>query len=275
MLARLLPLVLLLTACSGAGGDGRVQVVAGAYPFAWLAEQVGGDAVEVTDLVKPGAEPHDVELTPRQTGVVQEAPVVVLLKGFQPAVDDAVKDNALDLGEAMRQEGSDPHVWLDPQRMALGARAIASRLGAVDPGHADDYAARADALAARLTDLDGELRAQLTDCARREVVTSHAAFGYLAERYGLEQKGISGFEPDAEPSPADVAEVARYAREKKVTTVFFETLVDPGVAQVIADEIGADTATLDPVEGVSGSDDYLSVMRRNGRALRTALGCTG
>ena len=272
---RLLPLLLLLSACSGSLGDGKPRVVAGAYPLAWVAEQVGGPDVHVTNLTKPGAEPHDVELTPRQVGETQEAALVVRLKGFQAALDDAVHDNDLDLSGPMHQEGRDPHVWLDPRRMQLAATAVASRLSEVDPAHAADFQRRAAALDDRLHALDLLLAKQLTGCARHEIVTSHAAFGYLAETYGLQQKGISGFEPDAEPSPSDVADVARYAREHGVTTVFFEALVNPGVARTVALEVGAKTAVLDPVEGVRGTDDYVSVMERNARALHVALGCTG
>lgn len=272
---RFLPLLLLLTACSGGGADDRLRVVAGAYPFAWLVEQVGGPDVAVTNLTKAGAEPHDVELTPQQVGSVQEAALVVRIKGFQAAVDDAVKGDDLDLAGPMRQEGRDPHVWLDPRRMQAAAAAVADRLAAIDPDRAAAFRERAAALDARLHALDLDLQRQLTGCVRKDIVTSHAAFGYLAETYGLQQKGISGFEPDAEPSPSDVADVARYAREHGVTTVFFETLVNPGVARTVASEVGARTAVLDPVEGVSGKDDYVSVMERNARALHDALGCTG
>ena len=273
MRARLRPLRPGLTAGSSGGGSDRPQVVAGAYPFAWLVEQVGGPDVDVTNLVKARAEPHDVELSPRQVGQTQEADLVVHLKGFQAAVDDAVKDNGLDLSGVMKEEGRDPHVWLDPRRMELAATAIASELAALDPEHATEYQARSRVLDDQLRRLDLAFTEQLRGCARKEVVTSHAAFGYLAQAYGLEQKGISGFEPDAEPSPADVADVARYAREHKVTTIFFETRVDPKVAETVADEVGARTAVLDPVESVADGDDYLTVMRRNATALHDALGC--
>ena len=272
---RLLPLLLLLTACASGVGDGRPRVVAGAYPLAWVAGQVGGADVRVTNLTKAGAEPHDVELTPRQVGETQEAALVLRLKGFQAALDDAVQGHDLDLAGPMRQQGRDPHVWLDPRRMQSAAAAVADRLAQIDPEHAAAFRERAAALDSRLHALDLLLQRALTGCARKDIVTSHAAFGYLAQTYGLEQKGISGFEPDAEPSPSDVADVARYAREHGVTTIFFETLVNPSVARTVASEVGAKTAVLDPVEGVSGSDDYVSVMERNARALHEALGCTG
>ncbi|MFI9643783.1 metal ABC transporter substrate-binding protein [Micromonospora sp. NPDC051925] len=292
------------TACSadGAGADpDRVDVVAAFYPLQFVAERVGGDAVTVTNLAKPGAEPHDLELNPRQVGQVSEAELVFYLKGFQPAVDEAVAQNAADRafdvtsvaplraasagghrheGEAghAEEEGDakDPHLWLDPTRLATVADRLAERLGTLDPDRAADYTTRSRALRGELEKLDAEYTAGLETCQRREIVVSHTAFGYLTERYRLEQVGLTGLTPDTEPSPQRLAEVTREAREHGATTIFFETLVSPKVAETIAAEVGAKTAVLDPLEGLSvdGGGDYLSVMRTNLTTLRTALGCS-
>ncbi|MEV4483574.1 metal ABC transporter substrate-binding protein [Micromonospora coxensis] len=293
-------------ACSsdGAGADPqRVDVVAAFYPLQFLAERIGGDAVTVSNLVKPGAEPHDLELNPGQVGQVTEAELIVYLKGFQPAVDEAVAQNAGDRafdvstvqplltaaqaghdhegeGEAGHAEdeagGPDPHLWLDPTRLATVGDKLAARLGAADPDRAADYTARATALRGELEKLDAEFTAGLKTCQRREIVVSHTAFGYLTERYRLEQVGISGLSPENEPNPKRLAEVAEEAREHKATTIFFETLVSPKVAETIATEVGAKTAVLDPLEGLSSDNggDYLSVMRTNLQTLRTALSCS-
>ncbi|MCU1600367.1 MAG: scbA [Frankiales bacterium] len=285
MRRRLLPLVLLAGCTSGFAHDGKVQVVASAYPFQWLAERVGGSAVDVTGLVPPGAEPHDVELSPKQVGLVEQAAVVVYLKGFQPSVDDALGGGkqGLDLGTVVTQQAlttgggqtaKDPHIWLDPVRMEAAADALAARLSDKDASHATAYKANADAVKKDLQAIDTLYQSDLMGCARHEIVTSHSAFGYLAARYGLTQRGITGVSPDEEPTPKKLAEVAEYARKNSVTTIFFESLVDPKVAKTVAAEIGARTAVLDPVEGVHGADDYLSVQRRNAAALRLALGCT-
>ncbi|MEU9509844.1 metal ABC transporter substrate-binding protein [Micromonospora sp. NPDC048170] len=283
-----------------AGGDPqRVDVVAAFYPLQFLAERIGGDAVKVTNLVKPGAEPHDLELNPRQVGQVVEAELVVLLKGFQPALDEAVEQNARDrvfdvstvqplmdaAGGGHDHEGEehghekggakDPHLWLDPTRLATVGDKLAERLGQADPDHAADYTARAGALRGELEKLDAEFTAGLKTCQRREIVVSHTAFGYLTERYQLEQIGITGLSPEDEPAPQRLAEVAQEAREHKATTIFFETLVSPKVAETIAAEVGAKTAVLDPLEGLStDGGDYLSVMRTNLQTLRTALSCS-
>ncbi|MEU2616035.1 metal ABC transporter substrate-binding protein [Micromonospora sp. NPDC007271] len=297
-----------VAACSSddtAGGDSqRVDVVAAMYPLQFVVERIGGDAVRVTNLVKPGAEPHDLELNPGQVGQIAQAKLVVYLKGFQPAVDEAVAQNAADRsfdvstvqplldatsaahehegedadGEhAEEAGGKDPHIWLDPTRLAAVADQVAEQLGKVDPARKADFTARAQALHADLEKLDADFTAGLKTCQRREIVTSHAAFGYLTTRYQLTQVGIAGLTPDNDPSPQRLADVAKEAREHKATTIFFETLVSPKVADTIAREVGAKTAVLDPLEGLSadhGNADYLSVMRANLQTLRTALSCS-
>ena len=277
-LSRLLLLPLLFVPITACGNDStsedRPTVVAAAYPFQWLAEQIAGDRAKVVSLVKPGVEPHDLELTPRQVASLRSAKAVLYLKGFQPAVDDAVAGlpQAFDLGSAVTQERGeggalDPHIWLDPVLMQKLATEIAGVLG-------EGVSRDVEAVTSSLTRLDGEFRRSLRACRSTEVVTSHAAFGYLARRYGLVQRGITGLNPEAEPSPKRLADVAAFARAHHVTTIFFESLVSPKVARTVAAEVGAKTAVLDPLEGVTGSDDYLSVMRRNAAALHVALGCS-
>jgi zinc transport system substrate-binding protein len=311
VLGRCLPPVaiasaLLLLGCGSdldgpAGGAGSApRVVAAFYPFVFVAGRVGGGDVVVESLTKPGAEPHDLELTPQQAATVSSADLLVYLRGFQPAVDAAVDQDgpraALEVGTvdagtpaaqprrrhppngpaADTPDGDgDPHVWLDPVRLAAVTTRVGEQLAARDPQHADGYRARAATLAGELAALDREYSAGLRVCDRRVIVTSHAAFGHLAARYDLDQVAISGLSPEAEPSPARVAQVQRIVREEGVTTVFFETLVSPKVAETIAAEAGARTAVLDPIEGVAaGSNaDYLSLMRANLAALRSALSC--
>lgn len=269
-LASVLALAVLASGCAKDSSEGdRVRVVAGLYPLAYVARIVGGERVDVVDLTPPGAEPHDVELAPSQVAALERADLVVLIPGFQPEADAAAPD---DRTLAIPTERDDPHMWLDPLRLATVARDLAARLSREDPD--GGYVRRAESLAGDLAALDADLSAGLERCARRDLVTSHAAFGYLATRYDLTQVGIAGVEPDADPPPGKIAEIARYVRDRKVTTVFFEALVSPRVAETIAREAGATTALLDPVESVSGTDDYQTVMRRNLATLRTALGCT-
>ena len=284
MRALALFLLLLVPVFAGCGpsddaADGKT-VVAAFYPLAWAAEQIGPKGVDVVNLTPPGAEPHDIELSPRDIEAIDGARLVLYLgDGFMPSLEDAVKghDNALDLlaGERLRtsagdrESGVDPHVWLDPLRYAHIVEKIGAALGRPAP---------ARRLVARLDRLDAEYRNGLAHCARREIVTSHAAFGYLAHAYGLDQVALLGLSPEAEPSPRALEALVDEVEKLGVTTVFFEKLVSPRLAQTVAREAGVDTAVLDPIEGldkneVAAGDDYFTLMRRNLATLREALGC--
>ena len=253
---------------------GPDTVVASFYPLAFAAEQVA-PGVPVENLTPPGAEPHDLELSPIDAAAVRDARLVLLLgHGFQPQLEDAAGggDNVLHLldtaGVALLPDG-DPHVWLDPVRYAKIVERIGTALGAEKA---------ASQLVARLQGLDFEYRKGLANCERREIVTSHEAFAYLAQRYGLEQIPITGLSPEAEPQPADLAHVIDLVEERGVTTIYYETLVSPRIAETVARETGAQTAVLDPIEGltpaeIANGDDYFTRMRSNLRALEEGLGC--
>jgi zinc transport system substrate-binding protein len=271
-----------LVAGCGSGGSsgGRKTVVAAFYPLAYAAQEIGGPAYDVVNLTPPGAEPHDLELTPRAVGRIESADVVLYVShGFQPAVSKAVDQasgTAVDVlsgltlnGAAGQEEGltADPHVWLDPVLFAQLAKHIGRALQR-SPAKFD----------ARLSSLDREFRRGLQHCARTEVVTSHAAFGYLAQRYGLQQVPITGLTPESEPSPKQLTSVIRLVKRTHATTVFFETLVSPRLAETVAREVGAHTAVLDPIEGLTPAeqtrgDNYFTLMRRNLANLRKALAC--
>ena len=273
-----LALALTVTGCasdSGPGdGDARPAVTAAIYPYAFLVERIGGDDVTLTTLTPAGAEPHDLELTPRQVAALAEADLVVHAEGFQPAVDEAVEQQAPDAGFAIEPVDGDPHLWLDPVRLAEVAQRLADRLAELDPEKAEAYEQRGGELVADLMTLDADLTTGLGTCERREIVTSHAAFGLLAERYDLEQIAVTGITPEEEPTPGRLAEVARLAEERGVTTVFFEELVSPRTAESLAREVGAKAEVLSPLEGAPESGDYLTAMRANLQTLRTALGCS-
>jgi zinc transport system substrate-binding protein len=257
--------------CGGGSGPdgGGGEIVAAFYPLAYAAERIAPRAV-VENLTPAGTEPHDLELGARDVEELRDAKLVLYLgRGFQPAVEDAVagRDNAVDL--LAGEEGRDPHVWLDPRRFASVARRIAAALGTP---------AAARPLVADLESLDEAYRRGLASCRRRELVTSHAAFGYLADAYGLDQLALTGVSPEAEPGPRTLEALAREVAASGATTVFVEPLVSPALAETVSRETGARTAVLDPLEGLdsdlaeSGAD-YLSVMRANLAALRVALGC--
>jgi zinc transport system substrate-binding protein len=288
MLVATMVLIAGLAGCSGSSAStlGTVSVVASFYPLAEAAQQVGGAAASVTNLTAPGVEPHDLELTPQQIAAISTADVVLYLGGgFQPAVEDALTDatgTTVDVsaglrslpvpaGESDASLSADPHVWLDPVLYGDIVRTTEQALAGASPSNAAAFDARLRALAS-------EYRTGLSDCARNVIVTSHAAFGYLAQRFGLQQEPISGLSPDAEPTPDRLAELKALVERDGVTTIFTEDLVSPKVAETLAQETGATTAVLNPLESltpdeVSAGDDYASVMRQNLSELRTALGC--
>jgi zinc transport system substrate-binding protein len=277
----------------GDGSDGSIAVVASSYPMAHAAERVGGASVTVTDLTPPGTEPHDLELTPDDLETIATADVVVFAGGgFQPAVQDAIAAEAsgivvdaldgvelLVAGEGEDDPAADPHVWLDPSLYADLVDRVAAALGDADPRAAGRYTDAASAFRAELEALDADFREGLAGCRSRLLVTNHAAFGYLAAAYGLEQRAISGLSPESEPDPARIAELAAEVEARGVTTIFTEDLVSPEVAETLAAEAGIATDVLSPLEGLTraqeaGDQDYVSVMRENLETLRDGLDCT-
>ncbi|MFF4078469.1 metal ABC transporter substrate-binding protein [Streptomyces sp. NPDC001777] len=301
-----------LTACSSSdaadrkNGD-KLDVVASFYPMQFLAERIGGDHVSVTTLTKPGVEPHDLELSPRQIGGLTDADYILYLKGIQPAVDDAIaQSGAKDAVDAAKlttlekhgteagaddhehgaegddhghehgdEAGGDPHIWLDPVKYAEVAEGVGKSLEKADPDHAADYRKNTRALVTELNGLDKAFEDGLRNTATKTFITTHSAFGYLAERYGLVQEGIAGVDPEAEPSPARIDEIHTIAKKDRATTVFFETLASDRTAKTLARDTGLRTDVLDPLEGITDKSegaDYTEVMRANLAALQKALG---
>ncbi|MGP4045084.1 metal ABC transporter substrate-binding protein [Streptomyces sp. 2A115] len=297
-----------LSACSSESdaadskSSGKLDVVASFYPMQYLAEQIGGDHVSVTNLTEPGQEPHDLEISAKQTAQLQEADAVLYLKNLQPAVDDAVAQSEIktkidtatlstleDHGstghahegeeepaaEEEEESGLDPHIWLDPVKYAEVAEGVGKAFEKADPDNAAEYKKNTEALTKKLGALNTEFEDGLKNTASKVFFTNHSAFSYLAERYGLTQEAISGLDPESEPSPARVKELQEEAKADGVTTVFYETLVSDKTAKTLAKDAGLKTDVLDPLEGItdkSKGDDYIEVMQSNLAALEKALG---
>ncbi len=290
-LATAATLALLTAGCSStdasspqaSAGIGGLTIDAAFYPLQFVAERVAGDYGTVTTLTAPGIEPHDLELSPATVRSMQSADVVLYVGGLQPAVEDAIKatgvasfDAADTIPLVARQTGElsfDPHFWLDPALVADYALAVGDQFAQLDPSHAAAYTTNAAALSDQLNALDGDFKTGLTTCKRHDIITTHAAFGYLADAYGLRQEGLAGIDPEAEPSPARLREIKDIIARTGATTIFTETLVSSRVARALADDAGVATAVLDPIESVAGGADYVSVMTHNLEALRTALDC--
>ncbi|MFJ3820082.1 metal ABC transporter substrate-binding protein [Streptomyces nodosus] len=291
------------TAAGAKGGSGSLDVVASFYPMAFLAEQIGGKHVHVTSLTGPGQEPHDLEISGQQIVELEKSDAVLYLKNLQPSVDKAVEQSGVKTkidaaslttleehgnevgghaaahdthqGEEEEEGGKDPHIWLDPVKYAEVAKGVGTAFEKADPDHADTYRKNTDALVKKLDDLNVQYTEGLKNSKDKVFITTHAAFGYLAERYGLTEEAISGLDPDSEPSAARVKDLEKMAKADGVSTVFYETLVSDKTAKTIAKDAGLKTDVLDPIEGIvkeSRGEDYFQVMESNLKALQTALG---
>ena len=285
--------------------SGALTVSTSFYPIQYLAQAIGGEHVAVTSVTPTNVEPHDFELSPKDVTALSASSLVLYVSGFQPSLDDALAQvsgpavvdlaGSVDLVhhdgvEEEHEDGAtegateaahdhdtaaalDPHFWLDPVRMQAAAKAVEAALAQADPAHADDYAANLNTLTTTLTDLNTGYSSGLGHCERTTFVTSHAAFGYLADRYSLTQASISGVDPESEPSPAELAEVKKVVESTGTTTIFTEELVSPETAQAVAAETGAQTRVLSPIESAPEDGDYAGAMRTNLEELRTALSC--
>lgn len=298
--------VLSLSACAGdtdsatstPGAADLVTVAVSHYPVEFLFERIGGDQVDVVNLTTPGTEPHDVELTAQQVAQLQDSAAVFYIGGFQPALDDALAEargTTVDLtagmslreGEAHSQEeeagahsqeeehsGTDPHVWLDPVLMKQMADTVAETLSSASPENQQVFADNAAALQTELEALDSEWSQGTANCAIKTMVVSHEAFGYLADQYGFDQRGIAGLSPENEPSAAAIAELTDFVRDNGVTTVYTEELVDPAVAETIAAEAGAQTALLSTLETQPQDGDYFTAMQANLETVSAGQSCS-
>ena len=255
--------------------------------------------MDVNVVTPANVEPHDFELAPADISKLEKADAIIYVDGFQSSLDDAVAtisgptlvelSSVVDLqplapgteeeGEAghtstSKNASMDPHFWLDPQRMESAADKIAQQLTELAPDQKDAIAANLTKTRDELSSLDSSYAAGLKNCERTTIVTGHAAFGYMAGRYGLTQVPISGIDPESEPSPADLAAVKKVIQETGTTTVFSEELVSPKTAEAVASETGAKTEVLSPIESQPEGGDYLSGMKKDLSTLQTALGCT-
>lgn len=287
----------------------KLQVTASFYPMAYFAEEIGGEKATVKNITPSGAEPHDFEPTAQDITAIQNSKILVLNGiGFEPwyaRIENDVKQNNVQIVTASEgvsalagedphseeehteehaaeeehaNEAQDPHVWLSPVLAQKQVDNILKGYIAADPANEAYYRSNADALKKRLSDLNAKYRSGLQACTSKDIVTSHTAFAYLAQEYGLHQVAISGLSSSEDPSTQKLAEVAEFARENNVQYIFFESLVSPRLSETIAQEVGAKTLVLDPLEGIPDDEraqgkNYFTVMEANLENLQTALGC--
>lgn len=285
----LLAISMLVTGCGKESSmerkkaNGKVQVVASFYMMYDLAKKIGGDQVKVKNLVPAGTEPHEWEPGARDVASLEDADVFVYngaeMEHWTDTILNTLDNKELVVAEAskgVKLTGSDPHVWLAPLNAKKEMENIKDALIKADPKHRNVYEENYKKNAEKCEKLDERYKRTLGQIKRKEVITAHEAFGYLCRAYDLKQIGIEGIQSDSEPDAARMKEIIQFAKKHDVGTIFFEELVSPKVAETIAKEIGAKTAVLDTLEGMSDEDqkagaDYFSVMEENLRTLKKAL----
>jgi zinc/manganese transport system substrate-binding protein len=285
-----------LTACGSDDDDGAPTVAATTGILADITSQVAADDVEVVQIVPDTASPHDFQPSAEDRQELAEADLVAYngagLDATVP-VDEAgaptwaLTEHAPDLlpfaeepGEEHAEEedehgADDPHVWMDPTRVAAALPSLADALAEVDPNHAADYRRRAKAFAERLEGLDRELRQQIDSLPPddRELVTSHDALGYFADRYGLEVVAtpFPATGAEAEASASSVAEVIDVVNQTDTHALFAEETDDPEVLDSIAGETGATVVDNLLVESPGSAETYEAMLRHDGELVANSL----
>lgn len=276
-----------------ANTSGKLQVATSFYPLYFFASQIALDKADIYNITPAGAEPHDYEPSTKDIAKIEDSSILILNGAKLEPWGDKLKENLKDkktlivtVGETIAnqkiledgEEIQDPHIWLDPMLAKKEVAMIAQALSQADPNNGDFYQANAQILLAKLDNLDLKFRQGLNNCAQKDIITSHTAFGYLADQYHLNQVAISGISPDVEPSVQQLIQVAEFAKKNQVKYIFFESLISPKLSQTIAAEIGAQTLVLNPLEGLSEEEikkgkSYFSEMENNLINLKIALEC--
>lgn len=277
---------------SSADSGKKLTVYTSFYPMYDLTKKIGGDKINLKNLVPAGTEPHDWEPTPSDMGNLEKADVLIYngagMESWMDKVLKSINNKKLVtveaskglklLGNPDKNENSayDPHVWLNPMLAKQEMEAIKNALVNADSANKEYYEKNFNENAFKLDQLDQDYKKTITGLSKKDIIVAHQAFSYLCSAYGLNQVAIEGLAADSEPSPARMAEIVNFAKEKQLKYIFFEELVSPKVAQTIAKETGATATVLSPLEGLSETDqkagkDYFSVMRDNLEVLKKAL----
>ena len=282
--------LVLLSACvplaAKPADQARLKVVASIFPLCEFARAVAGDRAEVSFLLPPGAEIHNWQPSARQILRLGQARLFIYVSAhLEPWAQEVVRSQAesglkvLEVSRGVELLQNDPHIWLDFEQDVHIVESIRSALTGLDPESAEAYQRNADSYADKLRRLDRQYRAVLGSCGQRTLVLGgHAAFGYLAARYGLTQVSLYGLSPDSEPTPRHLLEVARLVKEQKIAAVFFESTVNPKLARLLAQETGAealplnDGANVSPAQFAAGLT-FLDIMEDNLKSLEHGLRC--
>lgn len=291
----LLVATMLLTGCSVVAPPSQdenakpISVAATFYPWAYFLQRIGGEHVRVTSIVPNGVEPHDFEPGPGDVDTIRSAKLFVYNgAGMDAWAEKLASDlgsvpvrgiRIMDLVPTAQVNGEiDPHFWLDPVEVKTVVSALTQELSSIDPVHTSLYEDNARGVMSELAGLDTSFRTGLSHCSLSTVVTSHAAFGYLASRYGFTQVPVAGISPENEPSIAALRAITDLVRIKGIRFIFSEPLSSQRLSETLSRETGASILVFNPIEGLtdverSGGEDYFSIMRKNLEALRTGMGC--
>lgn len=281
----ILALMLILTGCGSAPvkTSNKPQIYTSFYAIYDFVEKIGGDKVDVHNLVPSGTEPHDWEPSSKDMLNLNSADVLFYnglgMESWIDKVKGAVNGENpkyVELSAPFEHTKNDPHIWLDPKNVITMSQEICDTLSDLDPSNEEYYKENLAIFTAQLNKLDNDFKTQLSNVSSKKIVVSHEAYSYLCSAYGLEQTSIDGISADSEPSPAKMKEIADYIKTNNVKYIFFEELVSPKIAQSLADETGVQLLALNPFEGLDQEDidngaDYISVMEENLKNLVTAL----
>jgi zinc transport system substrate-binding protein len=271
----------------------KLQITTSFYPMYFFAKSITGDKANIVNITPAGAEPHDYELTTENLIQIKNSQLLILNGEVEPWAKKIKTDlqnkntKVLEVGDnllnqkVVNENGqfeTDPHIWLSPVIAKEIVNKIAEKIVLIDPANQNFYQDNKNKLEFELDKLDSDYKKGLKNCNKKDIITSHAAFGYLAKSYGLNQIPIAGLSPDAEPSLKDLTKITNFAKANNVKYIFFESLISPKLAQTLADEVGAKTLILNPLEGLNDNDlkvgkTYLTEMYKNLQNLRVALEC--
>ena len=267
----------------------KLKIVSSFYPLLEFTKQIGGNRVEVSSLVPIGIEPHDFDPTIRQIQNAETADILIYNgAGLEKWIEKINVKSKVDASQNLSLLNSngedksgmyDPHVWLDPVLAKGQVESIRNALMNADPLNAKYYSENANKFIEKLDRLDDDMRGELLDCKKHDFISFHNSFSYFAKRYGLIQHSIYGLSPEGEILPQKLQQIIQLAKDKAISTIYSESLIDPRFANVVAEEIpNGKVMVLSPIEGINQKEQnqgigYLDKMYENIKSLRIGLEC--
>jgi zinc transport system substrate-binding protein len=288
-IAAILLSLLTLAGCGGVQNsadtdNGKLKVYTSFYAIYDFVNKIGGDKIELTNVVPTGTEPHDWEPAIKDMASFENCDILFYngagMESWIEKVQSSVSNNLeyVELSDGIADENAaDPHIWLSPANAKLMAERIAEVLSQADAENAAYYGNNLSDFEQKLDELDKNYKTVTTSFKNKDIVVSHEAYSYLCAEYGLNQVSIDGISADSEPSPEKMKQLVNYINDNNIKYIFYEELLSPKTAQTLATETGAQLLPLNPFEGltddeIAAGEDYISVMEENLNNINTALG---